>query len=56
MILADGEIGFCINNGFQEAKTLLPSTCNCCYDGSSTQEVDEQVGSCRTIDLMGYRD
>ena len=54
-ISVDGEIGFCINNSFQEAKALLPSTCNCYYDGSSTQEVNEQVGSRKTIDLMGYQ-
>ena len=54
-ISVDGEISFCINNGFQEAKALFPSTCNCCYDGSSTQEVNEQDGSRRTIDPMGYR-
>ena len=55
MISADGEIVFCINNGFQEVKALLPSTCNCCNDGSSTQEVDEQVGSHRMFDPIGYR-
>ena len=55
MISVDGEIGFFINNGFQEAEALFPSTCNCCYDRSSTQEVDEQDGSRRTIDPIGYR-
>ena len=55
MISTYGEIGFCINNGFQKVKALLPSACNRCYDGSSTQEVDEQVGNRRMIDLMGYR-
>ena len=55
MISADGEIVFCINNDFQEVKALLPSTCNCRNDGLSTQEVDEQVGSRRMIDPIGYR-
>ena len=40
-ISIDGEISFCANNGFQEAQALFLSTCNCCYDGSSTQEVNE---------------
>ena len=32
VISANGKIGFCINNGFQEVKTLLPISCNCCYN------------------------
>ena len=55
MISTYGEIGFCINNSFQKAKALLPSACNCCYDGSFIQEVNEQLGSRRTIDPMGYQ-
>ena len=51
----DWKVGFCINNGFQEAKALLPGTYHQCHNGSSTQEGDEEVGSCRTIDPMGYR-
>ena len=44
------EVGFCINNGFQEAEALLPSSCHQCHDRSSTQESNEQAGSYRTTD------
>ena len=26
------EVGFCIDNGFQEVKALLPSSCHQCHD------------------------
>ena len=29
------EVGFCINNGFQEAEALLPSSCHQCHNRSS---------------------
>jgi len=51
----DREIGLCTNNSFQEVETLLPSLCHQCHDGSSTQEGNEQVGSHRTTEPIGYR-
>ena len=53
MISADGKVGFCISNSFQEVEALLPSLCYQCHDGLSTKESNEQVRSRRTIDPMG---
>ena len=36
MISTDRKASFCANTGFQEAKTLLPSSCNHCHDRPST--------------------
>ena len=52
-ISVDRKASFCTNNSFQEAKALLPSSCNQCRDGPSTQESHEQVGSHMTTDPMG---
>ena len=55
MILANREAGFCIDNGFQEATTLLPGSYHQRYDGSPTKESNEQIRSRKTIDPMGRR-
>ena len=47
------EVGFCIDNDFQEAEALLPSSCHQCPNRSSAQENNEQVRSCGTIDPVG---
>ena len=44
------EVGFCIDNDFQEAEALLPSSCHQCPNRSSAQENNEQAGSCRMTD------
>ena len=49
------EVGIFTSNSFQEVETLLPSSCHQCHDGSSAQKGNEQVGSCRTTDLIGCR-
>ena len=49
-----GQIGLCINNGFQEAKELFSSSHHQYYDRSSAQKDDEQVGSRGTTDPIGY--
>ena len=49
------EVDFCIDNGFQEAEALLPSSCHQCHDRSSAQESNEQAGSYMTTNLIGCR-
>ena len=49
------EVGFCINNGFQETEALLPSSCYQCHNRLSAQESNEQVGSCKMTNPMGCR-
>ena len=50
MISTNREVGFCIDNGFQEAEALLLSSCHQCPNRSSAQENNEQAGSCRMTD------
>ena len=54
MISYDRKVGLCTNNGFQKAKALLPGSCHQCFDGSSTQEGNEQVGNRKMTDPMGH--
>ena len=49
------EVGFCIDNDFQEAEALLPSSCHQCPDRSSAQESNEQAGSCRMTNPISCR-
>ena len=37
------EVGFCIDNDFQEVKALLPSSCHQCHDRSSAQESNDKL-------------
>ena len=55
MISNDGKVGLYTDNSFQEANALLLGSCHQCLDGSFIQEDNEQVGSRRTTDPIGYR-
>ena len=55
MIPIDRKVSFCADHNIKEVEALLPSSCHQRHDGPPTEESNEQVRSCQTVDPMGCR-